>query len=500
MTNSLVTSVLLASGVSELHAELVEQLQPAVETLVDTVVKFVLAGASPTATLALEQQLEQQARELNRQAVCWAYNRPEADGPESLPHDVRYESDGYRRLNRATPNRSVATRFGTIVLWRHGYRSWSRDDGLPTLFPQEQKLGLVEGASPALLDCVGRYLAEAGATQDSVLRRLREQHGVTWGVKRLRAAAEALARMMDECRQEQQVQRLLDLLRQAEASRGRHRPVLSVGRDGITLWTQPQGFFEVATSATIAVLDRRGQRLGTVYLAYAPELGQGTMTDALTGLLSEVLAAWEGPLPRLCYVTDAGDHETAYYRKVLRPMRHPRTGRRLEWFWIVDFCHAAQRLTVMAEAIFGEGREAATWAAKMRKLLKQPHGPARVLWSAAKLRANRGLRQGQKKAFERAYNYLRTRTRYLRYAEYRRLNLPLGSGLTEAACKTIYTSRLKLSGMRWKREGAQTILTLRVILLSGTWTATYEAARLSHQEALPQPYAFHTDHPQRIAA
>jgi len=32
-----------------------------------------------------------------------------------------------------------------------------------------------------------------------------------------------------------------------------------------------------------------------------------------------VLAAWSGPLPRLCYVTDAGDQETAYYRKVLRP-------------------------------------------------------------------------------------------------------------------------------------------------------------------------------------
>jgi hypothetical protein len=96
------------------------------------------------------------------------------------------------------------------------------------------------------------------------------------------------------------------------------------------------------------------------------------MTDALTQLLTDVLAAWAGPLPRLCYVTDAGDRETASYRKVLRPMRHPRTGRRLEWFWIVDFCHAAQRLMVMGEAIFGAGRAAATWAAKMRKLLKQP--------------------------------------------------------------------------------------------------------------------------------
>lgn len=125
-------------------------------------------------------------------------------------------------------------------------------------------------------------------------------------------------------------------------------------------------------------------------MAYSPKLGRGTMTDALTRLLSDVPAAWEGPLPRLCCVTDAGDHETAYGRKVLRPMRHPRTGRRLEWFWVWDFCHVAQRLTVMAEAIFGAAREAATWAPKMRKLRKQSNGSAGVLWSAAQPPSPRG--------------------------------------------------------------------------------------------------------------
>jgi hypothetical protein len=45
--------------------------------------------------------------------------------------------------------------------------------------------------------------------------------------------------------------------------------------------------------------------------------------------------------------------------------------------------------------------------------------------------------------------------------------LPIGSGVTEAACKTIYTQRMKLSGMRWDKEGAQRVLNLRVVLLSG---------------------------------
>ena len=64
----------------------------------------------------------------------------------------------------------------------------------------------------------------------------------------------------------------------------------------------------------------------------------------------------------------------------------------------------------------------------------------------------------------------------MRYTECRRLGVPIGSGVTEAACKTVYTQRLKLSGMRWKKPGAQTILTLRVILLSGVWAQVFERA------------------------
>ena len=58
---------------------------------------------------------------------------------------------------------------------------------------------------------------------------------------------------------------------------------------------------------------------------------------------------------------------------------------------------------------------------------------------------------------------------------FKRLRLPIGSGVTEAACKTVFTQRLKLSGMTWGKPGAQTILNLRVILLSGLWEDVYTA-------------------------
>jgi hypothetical protein len=272
------------------------------------------------------------------------------------------------------------------------------------------------------------------------------------------------------------VEKLLQLLGQAWTSKGKHKPVLSVGRDGIAFGVPVRGgtIFEVASAGTVTVLNRRAKRLGTVYLACMPESKQGTMSDQLTRLVKDVLQRWEQPLPRLCYVTDAGDNETTYYNKVLRGMRHPRTGEKLAWVRVVDYYHASERLWKLADALFGKRPAGRAWARRMQKLLKKPNGIRRVLNSATALRSRHELKGKRKEEFGKAYNYLRVRTKYMHYAAYKRVGIPCGSGVTEAACKTIYTQRLKLSGMRWKRTGAQTILNLRVLLLSDVWDVAYQ--------------------------
>ena len=61
----------------------------------------------------------------------------------------------------------------------------------------------------------------------------------------------------------------------------------------------------------------------------------------------------------------------------------------------------------------------------------------------------------------------------MQYNAYKAAHIPLGSGITEAACKTVFTQRLKLSGMRWTAAGAKNILNLRTCLLSKSWEATF---------------------------
>ena len=62
----------------------------------------------------------------------------------------------------------------------------------------------------------------------------------------------------------------------------------------------------------------------------------------------------------------------------------------------------------------------------------------------------------------------------MRYRHYSCQRLPSGSGITEAACQTVFTQRLKRSGMAWTIVGGQVILDLRTIWLSGVWDAVHQ--------------------------
>src|SRR3954451_4678666 len=109
-----------------------------------------------------------------------------------------------------------------------------------------------------------------------------------------------------------------------------------------------------------------------------------------------------------------------------------------------------------------------------RWLKAKPRAIYRILHSAAAIRSRR-LVLGRSKAYREAYGYLRDHIKHLDYVSYRRDHLPIGSGVTEAACKTVFSQRLKRSGMAWSVEGGQRIVDLRVIDLSGVWSEVHQS-------------------------
>ena len=54
----------------------------------------------------------------------------------------------------------------------------------------------------------------------------------------------------------------------------------------------------------------------------------------------------------------------------------------------------------------------------------------------------------------------------------------VGSGIAEAACKTVVSTRAKRTGMRWTPEGLDAVLALRTTVLNGTYDSFCEQQSL----------------------
>jgi hypothetical protein len=461
-------STLLASLLATLEATpllpLLDKLLTHLRHCLDLLAAFRGQPITPAATHHFECQLQQRLRQLGLDLCDWTFNHLEPDDRQQLPARLDCAGERYRCRDRS-PN-DIATLFGTFQLRRYLYEDLQ--PGNPCLFPLERQLGIVAGAAtPALAERAAWWLAQY--PQGGTLAVLARDHHVRWSKDTLRQVTAAVAQGLEQQRLTVQVDQVLHWLTQAAASRGRFRPALVVGRDGIHLPMRGREPYKEGATATLSVYNRRGKRVGTVYLGQMPQPGQATLSEQLTDLIKGVLDRWQGPLPRLAYVTDMGSHPTNYFRKVLSRLCHPRTGERLSWQRIGDYYHAAGYVGKMAEALFGEGSKGRKWLRRMLHRLKEKDGVKRVLQAATYHAQERGLSGKQAKLYQEGYSYLRRHGKWMHYWEYRAVGLPLGSGVTEAACKTVFTQRLKQSGMRWERSGGQVVVTLRVVLLSAVW-------------------------------
>ena len=467
MAYSTLLALLLTTPASKelppLLLSLVPTLLPHLQHLLQLLQSFREQPLTPAATRDFELQLQQRLRQLGL-ALCDAtFNHLEPEDRQQMPQRLEAQGERYR-LRQRSPN-TLATLFGPVTLQRYLYEDL--EPGNPCLFPLEKRLGVVAGAAtPALAERAAWWLAQR--PQKAPLAVLARDHGVKWSAQTLRGVTAAFAAGLEEHRREAQVGQVLAWLKTATHGRGRHRPVLAVGRDGIPLPIRSAAYKAGAT-ATLTVFDRRGRRLGTVYLGQMPQAGQTTLSHQLTELIEGVLRRWGGPLPRLGYVTDGGHHPVAYYRETLSRMCHPRTGEPLRWQRVVDFYHASVYVGQMAEALFGDTKEGRRWARRMRRRLKEKNGLKRVLQAATDYAGTRKVRGSRRREYHQAYRYLRRNGRWMKYWQYARVGVPLGSGVTEAACKVVFTQRLKQSGMRWEVSSGQVVVTLRVVLLSRVW-------------------------------
>jgi hypothetical protein len=473
MTISTLSPRLVASPFGKDRLELPECVRPLLRQLGEFLQEFRNQEVTPAGACQFERELDERLRQVGGTLLEWTYNQLEPEEGD-LPTPLCWEGEYYRRRAKSR-NRSLDSLFGPIQLWRHRYEPV--EPGERSVFPLEMRLGIeVERATAALAERVGQWSAQC--TQQQVLKVLRQEHAVCWSAQTLRKVTQSVSAGLAKFREGAQVAKLVSLLQQAQASAGPHRPTLSVGRDGIMVPIREDTEYREGAVGTVSVQDRRGRRLGTVYLGRMPEPGQNTLSRQLTALIVGVLTlVGTGVLPRLQYVSDAGHHPVTFFKKVLKKLCAPlHPGTWLKWIIVIDYYHATTYIAKMAEALFSSASQRHAWQQKMCRWLKRKRGGVnRVLHSAAALRRRRKLSRAEQKEYRQGYGYLRKYLKYMDYASYRRQGLAIGSGVTEAAGKTVFTQRLKQSGMTWYVEGGQVIVDLRVIWLSGVWDEVHGA-------------------------
>ena len=125
---------------------------------------------------------------------------------------------------------------------------------------------------------------------------------------------------------------------------------------------------------------------------------------------------------------------------------------------IVDIYHAREHLWELGRLLIPQDRrQRRRWVRRRKKQLDEGRVEHLV----------RSLRQSPADSPEVAdklrigANYFAGQAERMRYAEFRRQGLFVGSGVIEAGCRSVIASRLKLSGMFWTVPGANSIIALR---------------------------------------
>jgi hypothetical protein len=225
----------------------------------------------------------------------------------------------------------------------------------------------------------------------------------------------------------------------------------------------PAGYREVGCG-TVTLYDEDANRLDTVRYGRAPEAKKKTLTAQLDAELASILAV--RPDLEVVALADGAEENWRYFE---RPVYENATK-------IVDYGHASQPLRAAMTAYYGEktvtGRAE---YARLRIILRdQPGGADDVIAELSRLSRKMGgkRRQGRRKLLNAERTYFQNQRDRLDDAGYQARGLPMGSGMVEAACKTLATQRLKRSGMSW-RDGKPAILTMRSLQQSHRWPAAW---------------------------
>lgn len=350
------------------------------------------------------------------------------------------ESGGMRWTSKGRLPKTYQTPYGMVEIERHVYQT---SDGGKTLCPLEVDARIIITSTPKFAQQISHKYAQMSSVR--LVEDLRENHGREVHRSSVQTLAEAVGSiaLLKEEDWHYQTPKLPVAIE-----------TVSIGIDGTCMLLCEDGWRQ-AMVGTISLYDHQGERQHTTYIAAAPEHGRESFLFRMQREVKQVKRLY--PHAHYQGLADGAQENWTF----LEPLTHTQ---------VLDFYHATQYLAKVAKAMHPRSVEyQQAWMDAGCHLLKHEVGAAtRLLTEMSALEPKR-LSEPVRSGLQDAITYFRKHHHQMQYAQAVARRLPIGSGVTESACKLIVKARLCGAGMKWKERGAGIVLSLR--------TLTYTAGR-----------------------
>lgn len=398
--------------------------------------------------------VESEALALSNEAVRRVLQE-ELEQLAAQPAELEFEG---KRLRKHQPGTiRVHSLVGPIEVTRWTYREIGVRNG-PTVAPFERAAGLIQRATPALAQAIGRGYAD---------RTSRALHDDLLSAARQPPSRSTIERVAVELGQQMKasVRRVEPALRRRERAPEPARG-LSVGLDRTTVpmaESDEEGEVEVryrmAYVATVTVGNGEADPVQTRRYAAPAHEGPDQILSRVEADVRHLLR--QRPDLNVAIVQDGAAEMWNLMRPTLR-----RAGVK-KWVERYDRYHVEQRLAAVLEVLEPcPAKRASIWSRWRASLSNDDHAIYRIhSWIEAR---ERTCSPRQRRLISPHMGYLLMMNK-MRYAALKRLGIPMGSGVTEGACKSLITARTKRSGQRWRERGIEAVLALRSIVNSDRW-------------------------------
>jgi hypothetical protein len=230
---------------------------------------------------------------------------------------------------------------------------------------------------------------------------------------------------------------------------------IAISVDGTCMLLCEEGYRQ-AMVGTISLYDKEGERQHTIYVGASPEYGKGKFCRRMEREIDLV----KGVYPQVKYigVADGAKDNWIFLEKHTE-------------IQILDFYHATGYLCKVGGAVHPRSKvNRQIWNEQKCHELKNERGAAQKILNEMILLREKKVSKKGKEDLESAITYFGNHMERMDYAKHIAQKNPIGSGVTEAACKTLVKERLCESGMRWKERGASLILSIRALVMTkGRW-------------------------------